>query len=277
MTGPVIAVCLKWVDRRPEVDALSGTASTDERFSGASEADMAALELALRMADAWGGTVTAVTAGPASAERLLRDALACGAHTAVRVDLTMTAPSETVAAAVAAVVARASFVLCGDYSGDRGSGSVPAFLAAQLGVGQALGLVELSWPSVGVVHAVRRLDGGRRERLQVEGRGVLSVEGSLARLRRAPLAATLRARTAPVEVVPGPPLPDHEHGARRAAPYRPRARALPAPTGATARDRVVQLTAALSERTPPRVLELEPAAAADAIVDALRQWGELPA
>jgi electron transfer flavoprotein beta subunit len=278
-SGPVVAVCLKWVDRRPEVDALTGAVGEDERFAGASDADRAALELALQLSQAWGGEVVAVTAGPTGAERLLRDALSCGAARVVRVDLPAGTPSETVAVALASVLGDAAFVLCGDYSSDRGSGSVPAYLAAHLHLAQALGLVELAAagsPDAPRIEAVRRLDGGRRERLVVDGRGVLSVEGSLARLRRAPLAATLRARTAPIEVVPGPPLPDHAHGARRSAPYRPRARALAAPVGDTARERVLHLTAALSERTPPRVLALEPAAAADAIVEALRQWGELP-
>jgi hypothetical protein len=37
----------------------------------------------------------------------------------------------------------------------------------------------------------------------------------------------------------------------------------------------VQLTGALVDRTPPRTLELEPAAAAEAIIDQLREWGYL--
>ena len=79
---------------------------------------------------------------------------------------------------------------------DRGTGSVPAFLAHELGNAQALGLVE-----VDTGHAVdravdcacvRRLDGGRREVLDVAAPAVLSVEGSVRRLRRAPLAAARR-------------------------------------------------------------------------------------
>ena len=75
----------------------------------------------------------------------LREALAVGAARAVRID----APGDVrratpVAAALATVVAGATWVVCGDVSADRGSGSVPAFLAAELGVAQALGLVATS-------------------------------------------------------------------------------------------------------------------------------------
>ncbi|MEO5679585.1 MAG: putative mycofactocin-associated electron transfer flavoprotein, partial [Acidimicrobiales bacterium] len=124
-----VAVCQKWVDRRPEVDALTGAVSADPRTRGPSAADQAALEWALRAAGAWGSPVLVVTAGPVGADGMLREALAAGADRAVRVDLEITAPSPAVAAALAGIVAGAALVLCGDWSLDRGSGSVPAYLA----------------------------------------------------------------------------------------------------------------------------------------------------
>ena len=54
----MIAVCVKWVDLRPEIDALTGAVSTDERRFGFSSADEAALELALRIVQARGGDVS---------------------------------------------------------------------------------------------------------------------------------------------------------------------------------------------------------------------------
>ena len=104
-------------------------------------------------------------------------------------------------------------MVCGDVSADRGSGSVPAFVAAELGVAQALGLVERRPATATAARRVtRRLDGGRREVLAVTAPAVLSVEGAVARLRRASLPAELAARTAPIEVVPGRPGPS-THGA----------------------------------------------------------------
>jgi electron transfer flavoprotein beta subunit len=273
----IVAVALKWVDRRPEVDPLTGAVQTDPRTSGTSPADDAALEWGLQAAEAWGGEVLAVTAGPPGADAVLRQSLAAGAGRAVRVDLDPATSSEDVAAGLAPVVADAGLVLCGDWSLDRGSGSVPAYLAAHLGAAQALGCTDLAVDPAtpGQVRAERRLDGGRRERVVVPSPGVVSVEGRAGRLRRAPLDGVLRARRQVIEVVAPArlgraprPLPV------RSGPFRPRARALPPPpAGLDARQRVLALTGALVERTPPQLVVLEPAAAADRILDQLRAWG----
>jgi electron transfer flavoprotein beta subunit len=271
-----IAACLKRVDTRPEVDLLTGAVHDDPRTSGASPADQAALEWALRCAEAWGGEVLVVSAGPASAEAVLREALAAGAARAVRVDLPPSAPSEAVAAGLADALDGVDLVWCGDYSLDRGSASVPAYLAGHLQAAQALGLVgvELALDGERAITALRRLDGGRRERLLVRAPAVLSVEGSTARLRRASLAATIAARSAALETVPGPVVPDH--AARVSRPFRPRPRVLPAPAGASALDRIVSITGVhTSTSADHAAVALDPKAAAQRIVDALREWGEL--
>ena len=72
----MIAVCLKWVDLQPEVSSVVARVAPDVRFAGVSASDQAALEWALRCRDATGDDVLAVTAGPAAAESILRDALA---------------------------------------------------------------------------------------------------------------------------------------------------------------------------------------------------------
>jgi electron transfer flavoprotein beta subunit len=286
VAGALVGVCLKWVERRPEVDPLTGAVTGDARTSGASEADQAALEWALRMGDAWGAEVVAVTAGGPEAVAVLREALAVGADRAVRVDLPAGAPSEAVAAALAAALTGATAVVCGDWSLDRGSGSVPAYVAARLGAAQALGLVALEVAGEGAVRAERRLDGGRRERLEVAAPMVLSVEGR-ERLRRADLDGLLRAGDASIPVLPA------ARGAVRAAgadgagsasggehlvatgPYRPRSRVLPPPAGASPRERILDLTGALVDRTPPEQVVLDPASAADRILSQLRTWGYL--
>jgi electron transfer flavoprotein beta subunit len=273
-----IAACLKWVDDRPEVDRLTGEVVADPRSSGPSDADLAALEWALRLRDARGGEpVVAVSVGPPAADAMLRDAAAAGAARCVRIDLPIESPSALVASAITDVVRdpSLSFVVCGTYSVDRGSGSVPAFLAAHLDVAQALGCVTLSIDDEGpgAITAERRLDGGRRELVRTSGPCVLSVEGGSARLRRAPLHAVVAARDIDVEVVrPGTqPLTG---GAVRRAPFRPRARVLPPPSAdLSARERILALTGALTEREPPQLLVLEPDAAAERILDQLRTWG----
>jgi electron transfer flavoprotein beta subunit len=257
----VIAACWKWI-------APGG----DERWAGASESDRAALEVALQLAAAADDDVTVVAVGGPEVEAGLREALAVGAARAVRIDAPADLASEAVARAIVAAVSGARWIVCGDVSADRGSGSVPAFVAAELGAAQALGLLSVT-ADAGGARAVRRLDGGRREVLAVTAPAVLSVEGSAARLRRASLRAELAARSVVVDVLPGPGGPvEHPDAVQR---YRPRARALAAPVGAPLA-RVLQLTdAGGSTSTTHELVSLDPAAAADRILDALAEWGYL--
>lgn len=244
-----VVVALKWTGR------LSGS-------------DAAALETALGL-DA---DVTAITAGPPDADAGLRRAIAAGATRAIRVDVPNGLRSDAVATALAPHCAGVSWVLCGDASTDRGSGSVPAFLAAELGVGQALGLVAVESTGTDSLRVVRRLDGGRREILEASSPTVVSVEGSVARLRRASLPAEIAAQRSPVEVVAGPDGPVERPATVRV--YRPRPRETAMPSG-DAFARIGQLTDAGASAERADVLVLDPPAAASKIVDALRSWGYL--
>ena len=265
-----IAVCWKWVSLDREREA-------DRRWSGVSAADRAALEVALQIAESGGDDagVSVFCLGPASADDVLREAIAVGATAVTRVDASTELDSRVVAVALAEHLAGHDLVLCGDYSLDRGTGSVPAFLAGELSSAQALGLLEVGMPETHdgttALRVVRRLDGGRREILEVPTPAVLSVEGSAATLRRASLAASLAARSAAVTVVRGPHgrLPETE-----VHPYRPRARALPAPAGDSSLDRVRQILDVGGDHNT-ELVTLEPAAAAARIVDQLGRWGYL--
>ena len=272
----MIWACVKWTGLRPEVDSLHGSVTPTSHGEGFSESDRAAVEVALQLGAARGDEVTVLCAGPASADAGLRTLLAAGADLAVRVDGHGGEGSAEVAVRLATVIAAEGdepWVVCGDLSADRGSGSVPAFLAHELAAAQALGLVALDPAEQGALAVLRRLDGGRRERLEVQAPAVISVEGSVAELRRAPLAAVLSTRDAAIEV--------HTHravgagDAPRLRPWRPRARVVPAPIGATALERIVTLTGAFVERTPPTAVTLEPEQAAAAILEQLREWGYL--
>jgi electron transfer flavoprotein beta subunit len=275
-----IVACLKWLARPDAPD--------DERFAGVSPADRAALEVALTLGEQRGEPVVVVTAGPAGAERALRTAVACGAARVVRIDLPVDAESRDVADALADEIERldsngASVVLCGDYSLDRGTGSVPAYLAHRLGAAQALGLVavepavepavETARPPAGAIRATRRLDGGRREVLDVPMPCVLSVEGSVATLRRAGLRQMLESQATTVHVVAA--TSGRHAAAAVVTPYRPRARALAAPAGDQALDRLRALTDAGGTSTRGETVVLAPSDAAARIVQALRNWGYL--
>ncbi len=196
-----ITVCWKWVSLDREHDV-------DERWAGVSAADEAALEVALSVRDAVVDCdVQVICLGPPEADDVLRAALAAGADSATRIDASPELDGRTVAGAIADHLHDADLVVCGDYSIDRGTGSVPAFLAAELGAAQALGLVgiDVTTATTLPLRVVRRLDGGRREVLDVPLPAVLSVEGSVARLRRASLAASLASRGTSITAVAGPP------------------------------------------------------------------------
>jgi electron transfer flavoprotein beta subunit len=253
----VIVACWKWVP------------TGDARAAGISAADQAALEVALRLAEVTADRVRVICVGPVAAEGGLRAALAAGASRAVRVDAPGELDSAAVASAIAPFADGASWVLCGDVSADRGTGSVPAFLAADLGAAQALGLVAVDL-AADPIEATRRLDGGRREVLSLAAPAVLSVEGAVARLRRASLAAELAARHAPIDVQPGPPGPLERADAVR--PFRPRPRQRPSPSGDSL-NRVRALTATTGGPRHTELVTLDPPAAADRILRAMREWG----
>ena len=163
---------------------------------------------------------------------------------AVRVDAPADLASAAVAAALAAVVAGAAWVVCGDASADRGSGSVPAFLAAELGAAQALGLVDGradgDRPRAGRAPPRRRPPRGARRRPR---RRCCRSRAPSARLRRASLPG--RAGR-PHGADRGRAGPDRARRARRRrrSRYRPRPGSLAAPSGA-ALARVLQLTDAV--------------------------------
>ncbi len=270
MNSPIdIVVCLK-------LTARPGVADADERFAGVSPADQAALETALVLAEHSRGSVTAAAVGPVAAELALREALACGAHRAVRLDAPSALDSAEVARQLEGVVGDAAIVVCGDYSLDRGSGSVPAFLAHRLRCAQALGLVSVDHTGVvdRMLHVVRRLDGGRRELLTVPLPCVLSVEGSVARLRRAGLRDALAARTTNIDVRPSAPMAAHAATAV-VTPYRPRARTMMSPGDPDPLARLRALTDATGSSTRGETVALEPGEAAERILRSLREWGYL--
>ncbi|WP_045875255.1 mycofactocin-associated electron transfer flavoprotein beta subunit [Pseudofrankia sp. DC12] len=78
---PLVVVCLRVADLRPEVDPLTGALTQSAHGAGLSAADEAALERALTIAAAWSGRVLALAAGPPIAAAALHAAAALGALT----------------------------------------------------------------------------------------------------------------------------------------------------------------------------------------------------
>ncbi len=290
MTGIVAALGWSW--RETEVDPLTGAVSADPRDRGPSQSELAALEHALRLAELWDARVVAATVGPGEADSMLRNALAAGAAEALRVEpadraarpqaADLVGGGQDAAAALAAALRQRygvpDLVLCGDRSADRGTGSFPAFLAAALAAAQVLGVVRMEPEDGGVLRVHRRLDGGRREVLLVRRPAVVSIEAAGVRLRRAGLPATLASGRAAIPMARAPAATAAQRiRVLGAHPYRPRPRELAGPSG-TALRRTLELTGALTERTPPTVLgPLSPGQAADELLGYLRRHGYLAA
>jgi electron transfer flavoprotein beta subunit len=267
------------------VDWLSGAVRLEGRRRVRSAADLAACGVALTIASAMRAEVLVVAMCDAHGEAVLRDVLAEGAHRAVRLvageDVDTPGPaeqwgSEVAAAALAAVLGDADVIVCGDASGDRGSGTVPARLAHLLGRPQALGCraVRLEGSSL---RAVRRLDGGRRERLGIDPPCVVSVEAGIGPVPRAALARVLGGGPA-VERVAAAVPPGSSRGDPTGAvtgPWRPRASDVPVPGERDPVLRAVALTGALERSDPPEFLRAAPDAAAAGILERLERWGLL--
>jgi electron transfer flavoprotein beta subunit len=303
--SPLVVACVRYSDLRPDVDPRTGAITRDVHRAGLSAADEAAVEHALRIAEAWSARVMVVTAGPTAADDTLREMMALGCQV-MRIPwpaddggLTGHAAGDgglgsahsfvdevggderAVAKAVAAGMEAAgppALVICGDHSSDRGTGAFPAFVAHELGAAQALGLVDLQADTGGVL-AERRLDGGRRERLRVPQPAVCSVEGAGMRLRRASLPATLAVGGTAVPTAAAATLTT---GGRAgpvtlgpSVPYRPRTRVIPPPDGA-ARQRLLSLTGALVAHEPPTIIgPVDASEAADALLAFLARHGYL--
>jgi electron transfer flavoprotein beta subunit len=280
---PLVVACLRITDQRPEVDALTGVVTRDVWGIGLSAADAAALEHALRIAEAWSARVVVVSVGPSTIEPVLQEVAALGASV-LRIPTPepegagaytdeLAGDEQALARAIAAALSPfgpPDLVLCGDRSADRGTGALPAFLAHELGAVQALGLVALEVEPGGdpehpaavgttTLLAERRLDAGWREQLRLVPPAVCSVEGAGVRLRRASLSATLAASGATIGSGGSGSVTGHRDGdgSMHVGPTRafaPPPRVLPAPPQDDPRLRLLALTGALVAHEPPTLI-----------------------
>jgi electron transfer flavoprotein beta subunit len=139
-----VLVCVKRVpDSSSQILLTEDAQAVDGRHVGftVSPHEECAVELAVRLADATGGTATVLTLGPAEAAEQLRNALAlgCGAAVHVEADASRFGPAD-VAREIAAVVeehrgAGSSYdlILLGNDAADSGDFQVGIRLAHALG------------------------------------------------------------------------------------------------------------------------------------------------
>ncbi|PWB45538.1 MAG: hypothetical protein C3F10_06070 [Dehalococcoidia bacterium] len=243
-----IAVCVKWVpDPEYPFQATIGGVHLDAPGLTylANPLDMVACEAGVRLKELAGGTVKVVTVGPEAAESALRSGLALGADSATRVEFEgdgLVAGDPT-ARLLAAVLASdpPDVIICGARSSDSGSGTVPVFLAERLDRPLVTNVVSLS--GVGPLEVERRMEGGRRQLLQVHPPAAITVEESLCDPRYPSVLARRKADRTPIEVFTpgqlGVDLPDRSVTLIRLQGPRPlAARLVSPPAGLLARGRL---------------------------------------
>lgn len=166
--------------------------------------DQYALEEAVRIKEAHGGTVTAITVGPPRAEEMLREAMAKGADEAVRVDYAdeVSVDASRIGRILSNVISMGSYdlVLTGVQSDDYANSVVGGCLAGYLGVPHASVLTKVQLEE-GRVRVHRELEGGRAEVSTIPTPAVLTIQFGINEPRYAPLPAIMRAARQSIKVV----------------------------------------------------------------------------
>jgi electron transfer flavoprotein beta subunit len=163
--------------------------------------DEYALEEALKITEAQGGEVTAMTFGPARAEAALRDCLARGAHTAVHVDggEASLGDSLTIAKVLAGAIKGREFdlILVGVQGVGTDNSQVGPMLAELLDLPHVASITSLELAD-GSLTAGRDVEGGR-ETVVCPTPAVLTCQKGLNEPRYAALKGIMAAKRKPVD------------------------------------------------------------------------------
>jgi electron transfer flavoprotein beta subunit len=168
------------------------------------EPDAYALEEALRQKEKHGGEVVVVTAGPARAATVLREALAKGADRAIHLedDNFVRLDSANTARAIAAAVAEENFdlIVTGLQSDDYGCAQTGVLLAEILGLPHATIIIGIE-KTDGGLHLKRELEAGHYQFIDMKLPAVLTIQSGINKLRYASLLGIKQAKTKPVRKV----------------------------------------------------------------------------
>ncbi|MCC6164456.1 MAG: electron transfer flavoprotein subunit beta/FixA family protein [Acidobacteria bacterium] len=207
-----IAVCIKqvvtrdWQVRPDEARTWIRDADADFEMN---EPDAYALEAALRLRDAHGGEVIAVSAGPSRVAQVLREALARGADRAIHVESDEIARADAfaIADALASAIGPESpdLVLTGLQSDDMGFGQTGVVLAERLGVAHATIIMDVQVQG-GVLHVKRELEGGWFQWLEMPLPALLTIQSGINQLRYATLKGIMAAKKKEIRTVAAPSL-----------------------------------------------------------------------
>ncbi len=202
-----IGVCLKQVpasDTRIKVNAEGTGIVTDEIKWEVNPYDEFALEAALQLKEAGKATeVVILTVGEAASEQRIKDGLARGADSAIRLDDPAFSGSDSlgIARVLAAAVNKAEvgLVLCGKQAIDGDSSQVPAMMAELLNWPQITDISQLDVDG-STVRAQRAAGAGNKDVIEATLPVVLSCDKGLNTPRFASLRGIMMAKRKKIEV-----------------------------------------------------------------------------
>jgi len=201
-----ILVCIKQVPQKDAPLKLNdtGTWIREDVSYEVNEPDAYALEEALRQKEKHGGEVVVITAGPARAQQVLREALAKGADRAIHLedDRFATLDAANVARALAAGVGDESFdlIVTGLQSDDFGYAQTGVLLAEVLGWPHATIIIGMEKAESGL-RLKRELEAGRYQYVDVGLPAVLTIQSGINKLRYATLIGIKQAKNKPLRKV----------------------------------------------------------------------------
>src|ERR1700692_583936 len=168
------------------------------------EPDAFALEEALRQKEKHGGEVGVITAGPARAMQVLREALAKGADRAIQLEdnAFVGLDAYNTARAIAAAIKDEKFdlIFTGLQSDDYGYAQTGVILAQILGLPHATLIMQIEKNEAGI-RVKRELEAGFFQFVDVPLPAVLTIQSGINKLRYATLIGIKQAKTKPMRKV----------------------------------------------------------------------------
>ena len=200
-----VVVCVKQVlQLGDEVEFAEDGLDVDPDYLDAAlnEWDSFATEEALQLRERLGGEVVLVTCGAKESEPALRRCLAMGADRAIRIEVPGRDPF-SVARALAEVVRAESpdLILCGVQSSDAVQAATGTALAELLDLPRTAVVTSIDYDE-GSQKAVvdRELEGGLRDRVEVDMPAVLTIQTGINQPRYANLRAIKQAELVEIDV-----------------------------------------------------------------------------
>jgi len=201
-----ILVCMKQVPQKDAPLKLNetGTWIREDVSYEVNEPDAYALEEALRQKEKHGGEVVVITAGPARAQQVLREALAKGADRAIHLDDSsfVALDASNTARAFAAAMQGEPFdlIFTGLQSDDYGFAQTGVILAELLGWPHATIIMQIDKNDSGI-RVKRELEAGFFQYVDIPLPAVLTIQSGINKLRYATLIGIKQAKNKPLKKV----------------------------------------------------------------------------